>query len=44
MFGAIGPRPVEVEELIDTLGPCDRSTLLRGLAWLCKMDLLRVVE
>ncbi len=44
MFGAIGPRPVEVEELIDTLGPCDRATLLRGLAWLCKMDLLRVVE
>lgn len=44
LFGAIGPRPVEVEELIDTLGPCDRPTLLRGLAWLCKMDLLRVVE
>lgn len=44
VFGAIGPRPVEVEELIDTLGPCDRATLLRGLAWLCKMDLLRVVE
>ena len=43
LFGAIGPRPVEVEELIDTLGPCDRPTLLRGLAWLCKMDLLRVV-
>ncbi|QOY93977.1 glycosyltransferase family 4 protein [Massilia sp. UMI-21] len=44
LFGAIGPRPVEVEELIDTLGPCDRPTLLRGLAWLCKMDLLRVLE
>ena len=44
LFGAIGPRPVEVDELIDTLGPCDRPTLLRGLAWLCKMDLLRVVE
>ncbi|CAN7202445.1 glycosyltransferase family 4 protein [Massilia sp. LjRoot122] len=44
LFGAIGPRPVEVEELIDTLGPCDRPTLLRGLAWLCKMDLLRVVD
>lgn len=44
LFGAIGPQPVEVEELVDTLGPCDRPTLLRGLAWLCKMDLLRVVE
>ncbi|MGH8853840.1 MAG: glycosyltransferase family 4 protein, partial [Telluria sp.] len=44
LFGAIGPRPVEVEELIDTFGPCDRPTLLRGLAWLCKMDLLRVLE
>lgn len=44
LFGAIGPRPVEVEELIDMLGPCDRPTLLRGLAWLCKMDLMRVVE
>lgn len=44
LFGAIGPRPVEVEELIDILGPCDRPTLLRGLAWLCKMDLLRVVD
>jgi len=44
LFGAIGPRPLEVEELIDTLGPCDRPTLLRGLAWLCKMDLLRVVD
>lgn len=44
IFGAIGPRPMQVEELIDTLGPCDRATLLRGLAWLCKMDLLRVTE
>lgn len=44
IFGAIGPRPIQVDELIDTLGPCDRPTLLRGLAWLCKMDLLRVVS
>jgi glycosyltransferase involved in cell wall biosynthesis len=43
IFGAIGPRPMQVDELIDTLGPCDRPTLLRGLAWLCKMDLMRVV-
>lgn len=44
IFGAIGPRPMQVEELIDTLGPCDRPTLLRGLAWLCKMDMLRITE
>lgn len=44
IFGAIGPRPMQVEELSDTLGPCDRPTLLRGLAWLCKMDMLRITE
>lgn len=44
IFGAIGPRPMQVAELVDTLGPCDRPTLLRGLAWLCKMDLLRISE
>ncbi|OON60623.1 hypothetical protein B0920_16760 [Massilia sp. KIM] len=44
IFGAIGPRPMQVEELIDTLGPWDRPTLLRGLAWLCKMDMLRITE
>jgi glycosyltransferase involved in cell wall biosynthesis len=42
IFGSIGSRPMQVDELLDTLGPCDRSTLLRGLAWLCKMDLLRI--
>lgn len=44
IFGAIGPRPMQVAELVDTLGPCDRPTLLRGLVWLCKMDLLRIAE
>jgi hypothetical protein len=44
IFGAIGPRPMQVEELIDTLGRWDRPTLLRGLAWLCKMDMLKVTE
>jgi glycosyltransferase involved in cell wall biosynthesis len=42
IFGSIGSRPMQVDELLDTLGPCDRPTLLRGLAWLCKMDLLRI--
>jgi hypothetical protein len=43
IFGSIGSRPMQVVELLDALGPCDRPTLLRGLAWLCKMDLLRIV-
>jgi glycosyltransferase involved in cell wall biosynthesis len=42
IFGSIESRPMQVDELLDALGPCDRSTLLRGLAWLCKMDLLRI--
>lgn len=42
IFGSIESRPTQVDELIDALGPCDRPTLLRGLAWLCKMDLLRI--
>jgi hypothetical protein len=42
IFGSIGSRPMQVDELLDTLGPCDRPTLLRGLVWLCKMDLLRI--
>lgn len=42
IFGSIGSRPMQIDELLDTLGPCDRPTLLRGLAWLCKMDLLRI--
>jgi glycosyltransferase involved in cell wall biosynthesis len=42
IFGSIESRPTQVAELLDTLGPCDRPTLLRGLAWLCKMDLLRI--
>lgn len=42
IFGSIESRPTQVDELLDTLGPCDRQTLLRGLAWLCKMDLLRI--
>jgi len=42
IFGSIESRPMQVDELLDTLGPCDRPTLLRGLAWLCKMDLLRI--
>lgn len=42
IFGSIGSRPQQVDELLDTLGPCDRPVLLRGLAWLCKMDLLRI--
>jgi len=42
IFGSIESRPMQVDELLDTLGPCDRQTLLRGLAWLCKMDLLRI--
>jgi starch synthase len=42
IFGSIGSQPMQVDELLDTLGPCDRPTLLRGLAWLCKMDLLRI--
>jgi glycosyltransferase involved in cell wall biosynthesis len=42
IFGSIESRPTQVDELLDTLGPCDRPTLLRGLAWLCKMDLLRI--
>lgn len=44
IFGAIGPKPMQVEELIDTLGPWDRPTLLRGLAWLCKMDMLKITQ
>jgi hypothetical protein len=44
IFGSIESRPMQVDELLDTLGPCDRPTLLRGLVWLCKMDLLRVSE
>ncbi|WP_020651981.1 glycosyltransferase family 4 protein [Massilia niastensis] len=44
IFGAIGPRPMQVDELIDTLGPWDRATLLRGLTWLCKMDMLRITD
>ena len=43
IFGSIESRPMQVDELLDTLGPCDRPTLLRGLAWLSKMDLLQVV-
>jgi starch synthase len=43
IFGSIGSRPTQVDELLDALGPCDRPTLVRGLVWLCKMDLLRVV-
>jgi len=42
IFGSIGSRPMQVDELLDILGPCDRPTLLRGLAWLSKMDLLRI--
>jgi glycosyltransferase involved in cell wall biosynthesis len=42
IFGSIESRPMQVDELIDALGPRDRPALLRGLAWLCKMDLLRV--
>ncbi len=42
IFGSIESRPTQVDELLDALGPCDRATLLRGLAWLCKMDLLRI--
>jgi glycosyltransferase involved in cell wall biosynthesis len=42
IFGSIGSRPTQVDELVDALGPCDRPTLVRGLAWLCKMDLLRI--
>lgn len=42
IFGSIESRPMQVDELVDALGPCDRPTLLRGLAWLCKMDLLRI--
>jgi glycosyltransferase involved in cell wall biosynthesis len=42
IFGSIESRPMQVDELLDALGPCDRATLLRGLAWLCKMDLLRI--
>jgi glycosyltransferase involved in cell wall biosynthesis len=42
IFGSIESRPTQVDELLDTLGPCDRPTLLRGLVWLCKMDLLRI--
>jgi hypothetical protein len=33
---------MQVDELLDALGPCDRPTLLRGLVWLSKMDLLRI--
>jgi alpha-maltose-1-phosphate synthase len=42
IFGSIESRPTQVDELLDALGPCDRPTLLRGLVWLCKMDLLRI--
>jgi glycosyltransferase involved in cell wall biosynthesis len=42
IFGSIESRPTQVDELLDALGRCDRPTLLRGLAWLCKMDLLRI--
>lgn len=42
IFGSIESQPMQVDELLDTLGPCDRPTLLRGLAWLSKMDLLRI--
>jgi alpha-maltose-1-phosphate synthase len=42
IFGSIESQPMQVDELLDTLGPCDRPTLLRGLAWLCKMELLRI--
>jgi len=42
IFGSIESRPMQVDELLDALGPCDRATLLRGLVWLCKMDLLRI--
>jgi glycosyltransferase involved in cell wall biosynthesis len=42
IFGSIESRPMQVDELLDTLGPCDRPTLLRGLVWLSKMDLLRI--
>jgi glycosyltransferase involved in cell wall biosynthesis len=44
IFGSIESRPMQVDELLDTLGPCDRPTLLRGLVWLCKMDLLHISE
>jgi glycosyltransferase involved in cell wall biosynthesis len=42
IFGSIESRPMQVDELLDALGPCDRATLLRGLVWLSKMDLLRI--
>jgi starch synthase len=42
IFGSISSRPTQVDELLDALGPCDRPALLRGLAWLCRMDLLRI--
>ena len=42
IFGSIGSRPMQVDELVDALGPRDRPTLLRGLAWLGKMDLLHI--
>jgi len=42
IFGSIESQPMQVDELLDTLGPCDRPTLLRGLVWLSKMDLLQV--
>jgi hypothetical protein len=42
IFGSIESRPMQVDELLDALGPCDRPTLLRGLVWLSKMDLLRI--
>jgi starch synthase len=42
IFGSIGSRPTQVDELLDALGRCDRPALLRGLAWLYRMDLLRI--
>jgi len=42
IFGSIESRPMQVDELLDALGQCDRPTLLRGLVWLSKMDLLRI--
>jgi glycosyltransferase involved in cell wall biosynthesis len=42
IFGSVESRPMQLDELLDALGPCDRPTLLRGLVWLSKMDLLRI--
>ena len=44
LLEAMGGRETAVADLAALFAPADHARLLRGLGWLCKMDMLRVVN